>query len=498
VATQVQAGAVLAGTYEVQRLLGEGGMGVVVAARHLAREQIVALKFMLPMALAFPQAVERFLREAKVLSVLQSEHLATVLDVGVLDNGAPYFAMEYLDGVDLGKLVRQYGALSIADAVELVMQTCAGVAEAHDHGVVHRDLKPSNLLLTQRADGAPLVKVLDFGLSKILAPDDDDSWPASTQTQTTGTMGTPAYMSPEQARSAKNVDLRSDIWSLGAILYHLLSARLPFPAQATAEAFARLLYDAPVPLRESAPWVSVALEGIILKCLQKDADERYQSVGELIDDLRPFRGVEHASAGNEGVTVHHGPKKLDVSVVLQQRTMAAFEPLSLAFAGTLAQGQVEALLPKPVSRTRRLALMAALGGLLVGGGIFIGAAFFAGGDASLARPADMAGSAAQPDTAMVAPSSGDAPKDISPPLLASPFAAPDGGPLGEAQADARDAGVDLGKASGRAAPAGHEPAPPFGQTTARPDRQLGTPHDDFSKKKPPATPDELDPFGTIH
>jgi eukaryotic-like serine/threonine-protein kinase len=498
VATQVQPGAVLAGTYEVQRLLGEGGMGVVVAARHLARDQIVALKFMLPMALAFPQAVERFLREAKVLSVLHSEHLATVLDVGVLDNGAPYFAMEYLDGVDLGKLVRQYGALSIADAVDFVVQACAGVAEAHDHNVVHRDLKPSNLLLAQRDDGAPLVKVLDFGLSKILAGNEEDSWPASTQTQTTGTMGTPAYMSPEQARSAKNVDLRSDIWSLGAILYHLLSARLPFPAQATAEAFAKLLYEAPVPLRESAPWVSVALEGIILKCLQKDADERYQCVAELVDDLRPFCSAEDGSAGNEGIAVPHGPKKLDLSVVLQQRTMAAFEPLSLAFAGTLAQGQVDVrALAKPVSRTRRLAIMTALGGILVGGGIVIGAAFFARHDASLARPADLPGAAGQPDrpTVTAAPPSGAAPEQVAP-----ASAAPDDRPWpGAVPADAHDAGADSGPAPDGAAFVEQEPAAAPAQTTARPDRQPGNPHEALpAKKKPPSTPDELDPFGTIH
>jgi serine/threonine-protein kinase len=478
VATQVQPGAVLAGTYEVERLLGEGGMGVVVAARHLVREQTVALKFMLPMALSFPQAVERFLREAKVLSVLHSEHLASVLDVGVLDNGAPYFAMEYLDGLDLGKLVRQYGALSIADAVDFVLQACQGVAEAHDHGVVHRDLKPSNLLLAQRDDGAPLIKVLDFGLSKILSDSDEDSLPASTQTQTTGTMGTPAYMSPEQARSAKNVDLRSDIWSLGAILYHLVSARLPFPAQATAEAFAKLLYEEPVPLRDSAPWTPVALEGIILKCLQKDADQRYQSVAELSEDLRPFRSAGRADDDSHGT--RHGPKKLDVSVVLQQRTLAAFEPMSLAFAGTLAQGQVALPPPrKPPSRRGRLALMAALGGILVGGGIIIGAALFAGRDASSARPASPSEAAA-----------GAATEPAPQPLVIVPADSPASEP---ASASATDAGLDAEPRTGSAA--AKDPGLPATRSDRQPEMQHG---DRPPKKKPPPRPDELDPFGTIH
>lgn len=502
-ATLVQPGTILAGSYEVDRLLGEGGMGIVVAARHLPSGRTVAIKLMLPMALSFPQAVQRFVREAKVLSLIDSEHVAKVLDVGVLDSGAPYFAMEYVDGVDLGKLVRQYGALSVGDAVDFVLQACAGMARAHEHGVVHRDLKPGNLLLAQRDDGSALIKVLDFGLSKVLSQDLDEGARVN-QTQTTGTMGTPAYMSPEQARSARDADRRSDIWSLGAILYHLLSARLPFPAQATAEAFAKVLYEEPMPLCEAAPWVPVKLENVILRCLQKDMDRRYQRIEELISDLEPLArtGASEPASGQAGPRIVHGPRKLDVSSVLQQRTVASFEPLSLAFAGTLAQHHVTLPPPPRIRRMRKAALMALMASMLVGGGILVGAVLFAGRSTPAAattpaaeRAAPGAGQGLWPIMGMAkslerVPAQampGPRPDPVPSPL---PAAEPSRTAPGPVDAGVRAAGADASSA-GPVAPAPHpRPGRHAGQKTPRPGPG--------PQKKPHIDPKDLDPFGTIH
>src|SRR6266542_4042743 len=162
----VSEGDLLAGKYRVERVLGGGGMGVVVAAHHLQLARRVALKFLLPEACSQPGSVERFLREARSAAQIGSEHVARVSDVGTLETGAPYMVMEYLKGDDLSQVLKTRGRLPLQEALDYVLQACEAVAEAHAIGIVHRDLKPANLFLTQRADGSPLVKVLDFGISK--------------------------------------------------------------------------------------------------------------------------------------------------------------------------------------------------------------------------------------------------------------------------------------------------------------------------------------------
>src|SRR5439155_10572830 len=161
-----------------------------------------------------------------------------------LPNGAPYMLMEYLEGQDLGAIIKQRGRIAVADAIEYVLQAATGVAEAHANGIVHRDLKPSNLFLTKRADGAPFIKVLDFGISKTT---EETHAPALTQTRET--FGSPAYMSPEQIRSAKNVDARTDVWSLGLILHELIAGRTPFHAETSGGLLSAIAADPPEPLR---------------------------------------------------------------------------------------------------------------------------------------------------------------------------------------------------------------------------------------------------------
>jgi serine/threonine-protein kinase len=279
----VSLGEVLAGKYRVDRILGVGGMGVVVAATHLQLDQRVALKFMLPEGLAHPSLVERFVREARAAVRLKSDHVARVLDVGTLDSGSPYMVMEYLDGSDLGSVVGDQGPMLVAAAVDCVLQACDAVAEAHALGIVHRDLKPRNLFLTRRNDGRALVKVLDFGISKDRTAASDLSL-----TRTTEVIGSPNYMSPEQLKSAKAADERSDIWALGVILYELLTGRVPFVAESVTQLTAMVLTEAPRTVDQVRADVPRALGLIVARCLEKDRSRRFVSVAELAAALEPF------------------------------------------------------------------------------------------------------------------------------------------------------------------------------------------------------------------
>ena len=281
-------GQVFAGKYRIERVLGRGGMGLVVAATHLQLGELVALKFLLPEALHNPEAVLRFDREARAAVRIKSEHVARVSDVGTLDNGAPYMVMEYLEGVDLSMWLVQRGALPIEQAVEFVLQACEAIAEAHTLGIVHRDLKPANLFVIERPDGALAVKVLDFGISKSTGFGASGAGDTAGITKTMAAMGSPLYMSPEQMQSAKDVDLRGDIWALGVVLYELISARVPFPGGSMAEVVLKVVTAAPVALRSVCAQVPPGLEAVVLKCLEKDRNARYQSVAELALALLEF------------------------------------------------------------------------------------------------------------------------------------------------------------------------------------------------------------------
>ena len=278
----IRTGDVLASKYEVERVLGSGGMGVVVAARHLELGQRVALKFLLPHVAQNETATARFLREARAAVKVDSEHVARVLDVGRLDTGLPFLVMEYLEGHDLSQHPRGE-ALPITEAVELVLQACAGMAVAHAVGIVHRDLKPANLFLTLRPDGSLLLKVLDFGVSKLSLIDS-----SSVLTQASAFIGSPLYMSPEQADDARDVDARTDIWSLGVLLYELLSGVPPFDGRTMTELLAALVTRTPRPLRELRPEVPAGLEQVVLRALAKQRELRFADVGAFASALVAF------------------------------------------------------------------------------------------------------------------------------------------------------------------------------------------------------------------
>ncbi len=276
-------GDTILGKYEVEQVLGSGGMGVVLAVRHLQLGQRYAIKFVKSQAAADPTVVARFIREARAAVALSSEHVAKVFDVGTLENGAPFMLMEHLAGVDLGQVLDRSGPLGIAEAVGAVLQACEAIAEAHALGIVHRDLKPSNLFVSKRADGSRIIKVLDFGISKAV-----DTPVGQGLTQSGALMGSPGYMSPEQVRSPKTVDARTDVWALGVILFELLTGRAPFAADTLGETFAHILSDPPEPVRNLRPEVPEGLAAVIAQCLERDLGRRVQSIAALAPLLLPF------------------------------------------------------------------------------------------------------------------------------------------------------------------------------------------------------------------
>ena len=286
VAAGVREGDVLAGKYRVERVLGAGGMGVVVAAHHIQLDEKVALKFLLPEALGDAEAVTRFAREARNAVKIKSEHVARVTDVGTLPNGAPYMVMEYLEGGDLAAWIKQRGALPIEQAIEFVLQACVAMADAHALGIVHRDLKPANLFCVRRSDGQLSIKVLDFGISKLA--DGVGGGSGMAMTRTAALMGSPLYMSPEQMRSSRDVDAQTDIWALGVILFELITGRPPFKADSVTELAIKINNEPAPAIRTLRPDVPGDLEAIIFKCLEKDRRRRYRNVAELALALLPF------------------------------------------------------------------------------------------------------------------------------------------------------------------------------------------------------------------
>lgn len=282
-ATQL-VGTVLAGKFRVDGVLGRGGMGIVTSAWHMVLHQQVALKFLSEDALKDANAVERFMREARASVRLQSAHVARVIDVNTLENGAPYMVMELLEGRDLGRLLDEKRQLPVADAVDYVLEALDAIAEAHSVGIVHRDLKPSNLFLALRADETIALKVLDFGISKLT----DEGMKQTTLTSATAVVGSPLYMSPEQVRSARRVDTRADLWSLGVILYEMLAGEPPFTGESVGEVFASVLEASPPKLRDLRPDVPEGLADAIARCLKKNREDRVPTAAELAKLLAPY------------------------------------------------------------------------------------------------------------------------------------------------------------------------------------------------------------------
>jgi serine/threonine protein kinase len=283
-----QPGETVDGKYALVRVLGAGGMGVVFEAEHLRLKQRCAIKMLAPEMLREADILHRFEREARASALLKSPHVTRVTDVATTRDGIPYIVMELLTGHDLDGEIQRRGRVPYPDAVDYMLQACAAVGDAHAAGIIHRDLKPGNLFLAQEPDGA-IVKVLDFGISKMV---DEES----KLTSAGMTMGTALYMSPEQLRSAAKVDARSDIWSLGVILYELLCGEPPFVGTATQVAAAIVSVDAPDLMQRCA--VPHALAAVVHRALRRDPAQRFEGAAELAAALVPF-----ATPGSLGAAV---------------------------------------------------------------------------------------------------------------------------------------------------------------------------------------------------
>jgi eukaryotic-like serine/threonine-protein kinase len=407
----IQRGEVLAGKYRVERILGAGGMGVVVAAHHLTLDEKVAIKFLRPEMLEDSASLHRFLREARAAVKIKSEHVARVFDVGTLENGAPYIVMEFLEGEDLASWLRQRGPLPVEQTVEFVLQACVAVAEAHRLGIVHRDLKPANLFCVRRADGRLGVKVLDFGISKMTGGVSGfDTGPAAL-------LGSPFYMAPEQMRATTTVDAGTDVWALGVILYELLTGKVPFYGHTIAEVAAKVSLEPPPPLRQLRASIPAGLESVVVRCLAKDRSGRFPNVAALANALKEFgpRGAAAYAeriAGTLDPTSPSGNGWVEPGPPPASASSASSDPRWHA-GGTIAP--MGRTVPRGItSKTGVAALVAALVG-----GIAIGAVLMARGPVTVRVSGDSGSVTAWPPPPVVSVS-GPAPTKDDTALTAAP------------------------------------------------------------------------------
>lgn len=338
----VSVGDLIAEKYRVERVLGVGGMAFVLSAKHVELDELFALKFLARRFTNNPSIIERFTQEAKAACKIRSEHVARVHDVGIHE-GAPFFVMEHLEGRDLSAVVAAAGPLRVDDAVEYAMQACEALAVAHCHGIVHRDIKPENLFLVER-EGLPIIKLLDFGISKVVLAGGDPP------TRPTGdlTLGTPCYMSPEQIRSTASADARSDLWSLGAVLYELLTGIEAFRAASVNEVCAAVLEREPQPPCELRPEIPHGLADVIAKCLEKDADDRFADVAELATALLPFAPTRALVSAERACSVMRGARRAHG----REQHVSSVRPSSLSASSRRHASDVEPIASAaPVARS---------------------------------------------------------------------------------------------------------------------------------------------------
>lgn len=448
-------GSLFAGKYRVEKILGQGGMGMVLAARHLGLDEPVAIKVLLPAMMQVSGMVERFTREARASAKIKNDHVVRVTDVDALPSGVPYMVMERLDGSDLSDLCKSLGPLPIADAVRYLLETCSAIGEAHTMGIVHRDLKPANLFLARRRDGTTAIKVLDFGISKAM-----HSLGEQTVTVAGTVLGSPSYMSPEQIAAARDLDGRTDIWSLGVILYQFVTGNVPFPAEGLTHLCALVLQTAPRRPSELRPDLPLGLEAVILRCLEKERSHRYSTAGELAAALLPF-------AGSIPIQL---PMQLDSSLSIQATTpflRGSLPSLSdsaprvpLPSMSETAQGASAVTLQRTRERSSAwiVGLVGAIGLLGVGG---VGVFWWRDRPQAIAAPSASPGTTATAEATTAAPG-------IAPPKASS-------------------AGGESAPSAMVSAAAPPVPAPPKGVSTAAPRAATSVaPAKAFTTKSQPA------------
>ncbi len=314
-------GLVISGRYRVEKIIGRGGMGAVYAVRHANTGELCALKMLLPALAANPGAVERFRTEARAPVAIGSDHVVRVIDADVAPElgDAPYIVMELLKGRDLGSELKHRGALPAGEVVVFMKQVARALDKAHGLGIVHRDLKPANLIVTQREDGTPLVKILDFGIAKLL-----DQSGVGELTQDGAIFGTPWYMSPEQARGqASKVGPSADLWALGLIVYRLLTGKNYWSAEGMAALVGQILYEPMVPPSHMAPHLGPRFDEWFSRACAREVEHRFANAMEQIQALAQALQVNYAAQP----TNMDMPNPADLSASSQVRQAVAGMPM---------------------------------------------------------------------------------------------------------------------------------------------------------------------------
>jgi serine/threonine protein kinase len=426
-ASPVSEGEIVAGKYRVERVLGIGGMGVVVSARHTTLDQVVAIKFLVANQFdSREEAIGRFLGEARAAARIESDYVCRVFDVGTLPTGVPFMVMEHLEGRDLDDEILERGQLDLVEAVDYVLQAADALAAAHALGIVHRDIKPANLFLALRPDGTRRVKVLDFGISKA----GGEGGPRLTEGASS--LGTPAYMSPEQVRGADDVDARTDIWGLGAILYELITGQMAFVGDDVKSVLDHVVNDDPCPmqsLRRNAP---SELEAIVMRCLDRERDRRWPSAATFARALSTYGSAgifaqlasvqrELGSLASILAVRTHGSNSVEPMVANVRASMTTAPDLEEEMRAREGIVQDWTKL-RARKRTARVALVALTGVALVA---LTGVALIVAAGAVLARMAGRpaAGSGAAAETAAAVPGAPFAADSVLPATATAPASA---------------------------------------------------------------------------
>ncbi len=353
-------GVVLKETYRIIKKLGEGGMAAVYLAEHVTIGKRVAVKVLFPEHAHRQDLVERFLQEARAASAIDHENVVEINDFGQTPTGSVFFIMEYLSGEDLADTIAREGRLMWPRVREIILQICAGLAAAHDRGIIHRDLKPENCFRISRRGTEDFIKVLDFGIAKVTQ---DADGPAKGLTKTGSIFGSPEYMPPEQAAGVP-VDLRADIYSLGCILYELLTGRVPFYAETYMGLLTMHMYEPPLPPREAEPEADILpdVEAIVLKAMQKKPENRFQDMREFAaaieavgtgagpvlvinENIKRPRGAA-LLMGLDGADADYGPKRgLSRNLIITIAGVALLAALGLAWA--FSRGETPEPEPEP-------------------------------------------------------------------------------------------------------------------------------------------------------
>lgn len=311
-ATQLAPGTVLSDRYEILETVADGGMGKVYKARHKLMNRNVAIKTMQPSLVASGSALKRFQQEVQAISLLNHPNVLTVFDFFISDDGLPYMVMDYLEGTNLDEIRKTEGAIDPDRAIRIFIMACAGLAHAHEKGIIHRDIKPANIMLVN-FDGMPdFVKIIDFGIAKV-APTESEG---INLTATGDVFGSPLFMSPEQCR-AKPLDARSDVYSLGCVMYAAVSGKSPFTGTDPIECMYRQVHETPLPFQEVCAGMQLpeGLEEAIFKAVAKEPDDRFQSMAEFRRTLEDIAGISQTQSGSMRLTT--GMRKPEISQHLQ-------------------------------------------------------------------------------------------------------------------------------------------------------------------------------------